>query len=135
VEEEEEREVLVPIKEVGANMSQTLDNPSPLKLDKKKVGYVTRGSNKINTSNNKTQVLKKKGHFWGRNLESADVQVAREWEVNEEFIDHEQEDPPKDENVFPSIYTSVVNTLIASSFGPNVATLDEDDNKNANEEL
>jgi hypothetical protein len=44
--EEDEWDVLVPIKEGGVNLSQMLDNLSPLKVDKKKDGYVTRGSNK-----------------------------------------------------------------------------------------
>jgi hypothetical protein len=135
VEEEKEQEVPIPIKEGGANLSQTLDNPNPPKLDNKKVGYVSRGINKRNASNNKTQVLKKKGRFWERNPKNVDVQVAREWDVNEELTNHEQEDLLKDEDVFASINTSVVNTSITSSFGPNVVVLDENDNKNANEEL
>ncbi len=135
MEEEKEQEVPIPIKEGGANLSQTLDNPNPPKLDNKKVGYVSRGINKRNASNNKTQVLKKKGRFWERNPKNVDVQVAREWDVNEELTNHEQEDLLKDEDVFASINTSVVNTSITSSFGPNVVVLDENDNKNANEEL
>ncbi len=89
-----------------------LDNPSPSKLDKKKASYVTRGNNKRKASSSKTQVLKKKGHSWGRNLESVDVQVARERKANEELIDHEQEDPPKDEDVFALINTSIVNSFL-----------------------
>jgi len=38
----EEKEQEVPTEEGGANLSQKLDNPSPPKVDKKKVGYVTR---------------------------------------------------------------------------------------------
>lgn len=66
VEEEEELEVLVLTKEGGANLSQTLDNQNPPKVDKKKVGYVIRGSNKRKASNNKIPILKKKGRSWGR---------------------------------------------------------------------
>ncbi len=135
MEEEGERKVLVLIKEGGANLSQTLDNPSPLKLDKKKVGYVTGGSNNRKTSSSKTQVPKKKGCSWGRNPKNVDVKAMREWEASEEFIDHEQEDHLKDEDVFALINAFVVNTSIASSFGPNMATLDEDDSKNTSEEL
>jgi hypothetical protein len=54
VEEEDEQDVLVLIKEGGANLSQTLDNLSPLNVDKKKASYVTRGSNKRKASSNKT---------------------------------------------------------------------------------
>ncbi len=45
-DEEEERKVLIPIEEGGVNMSQMLDNLNPPKVDKKKVSYVTKGSNK-----------------------------------------------------------------------------------------
>jgi hypothetical protein len=62
---------------------------NPLKVTKKKVGYVTRGSNKRKASSNKIQVSRKKGQSRGRNLESVDVQTARKWEANEEFINHE----------------------------------------------
>jgi len=89
VEEEGEQKVLIPLKEGGANLSQTLDNPSPSKLDKKKVGYVTRGSNKKKTSSNKTQVPKKKGRSRGRNPKNVDVQAMRERKASEELIDHE----------------------------------------------
>jgi hypothetical protein len=89
VEEEEKWKVLIPIEEGGTNLSQTLDNPNPLKVDKKKVGYVTRGSNKRKASNNKTQVPKKKGRSRGRNPKNVNVQTMREWEANEELIDHE----------------------------------------------
>jgi len=51
--EQDERGVFVPIEEGGANLSQTLDNMNPPKVDKKKVGYVTRGSNKRKAYNNK----------------------------------------------------------------------------------
>jgi len=37
--------------------------------------------------------------------------------------------------VFASINASIVNTSIAPPFGPNMATLDEDDSKNTSEEL
>jgi hypothetical protein len=53
-EEEDEWNVIVPIEEGGANLSQTLDNLSPPNVDKKKASYVTRGSNKRKASNNKT---------------------------------------------------------------------------------
>jgi hypothetical protein len=53
VEDEEEQEVVVPIEEGGTNLSQTLDNLSPPKVNKKKVSYVTRENNKRKTSNNK----------------------------------------------------------------------------------
>ncbi len=46
VEEEAEQEVFIPTKEGGANLSKTLDNLSPPKVDKEKIGYVTRGINK-----------------------------------------------------------------------------------------
>jgi hypothetical protein len=69
-----------------------LDNPNPPKVDKKKVGYVTRGSNKRKAPNSKIQVLQNKGRSRGRNPKSVDVQATKEWEVSEEFIDHEQED-------------------------------------------
>ncbi len=59
----------------------------------------------------------------------------REQEASEELIDHEQEDPLKDENVFTLINTSVVYTSITSSSRPNVAALYWDDNKKINEEL
>jgi hypothetical protein len=91
VEEEDEQHVLVPIEEGGANLSQMLDNPSSPKVDKKEASYVTRGSNKRKAPSSETQVLEKKGHFWGRNLKSVNVQVAKERKANEEFIDHEQE--------------------------------------------
>jgi hypothetical protein len=51
---EEEQEVFFSIEEGGVNLSQTLDNPSPPKVDKKKVGYVKRGSNRKKASNYKT---------------------------------------------------------------------------------
>ncbi len=54
MEEEDERDVLVPIKKGGTNISQMLDNLSPPNVDKKKASYVTRGSNKIKTSSSKT---------------------------------------------------------------------------------
>jgi hypothetical protein len=73
VKEEDERDVLVLIKEGGVNLSQMLDNLSPLKVDKKKVGYATRGSIKKEASNNKTQVPKKKSCSRGRNRESVNV--------------------------------------------------------------
>jgi hypothetical protein len=60
VEEQEEPKVLVLTKEGGANLSQTLDNQNPPKVDKKKVSYVTRGSNKRKSSNNKIPISKKK---------------------------------------------------------------------------
>jgi hypothetical protein len=66
-----------------------LENLSPQKVDKKKVGYVTRGSNKRKASRNKTQVSKKEGYFQGRNPKIVDVQVAKEWEASEELINHE----------------------------------------------
>jgi hypothetical protein len=66
VEEEEEPKVLVLTKEGGTNLSQTLENQSPPKVDKKKVGYVTRGGNKRKASSNKNPISKKKGHSWGR---------------------------------------------------------------------
>jgi hypothetical protein len=46
VEEETEQEVFVLTKEGGSNLSKTLDNLSPPKVNKKKIGYVTRGINK-----------------------------------------------------------------------------------------
>jgi hypothetical protein len=52
--EEDEQGVVIPIEEGGANLSQTLDNLNLSKVDKKKVSYVTRGSNKRKASNNKT---------------------------------------------------------------------------------
>ncbi len=73
VKEEDERDVLVLIKKGGVNLSQMLDNLSPLKVDKKKVGYVTRGSIKKEASNNKTQVLKKKSCSQGKYRKSVDV--------------------------------------------------------------
>jgi hypothetical protein len=112
-----------------------LDNLSPPKVNKKKVGYVTRGSNRRKTSSSKIQVLKKKGLFRGRNSKNVNVQATRKWEASEEPTDHEQEDPPKDENVFTSINTSVINTSITSSFRSNVVALDGDDNKKVGEEL
>ncbi len=104
-------------------------------MDKKKVCYVTRGSNKRKASNNKTQVLKKKGSYWGRNPKSVDVQVARKRKASEEPINHEQEDLPKGEDVLTLINTSIINTSVTSSFGSNVAALDGDDNKRVGEEL
>jgi hypothetical protein len=62
-------------------------------------------------------------------------QVAKEWEANKELTDHEQEDPLKDEDVFALINTSIMNTSITSSYGLNVAALDEDVNKNVGQEL
>jgi hypothetical protein len=53
-EEEVEQEVFVPTKERGANLSKTLDNLSPPKVDKGKARYVTRGSNKRKASCSKT---------------------------------------------------------------------------------
>jgi hypothetical protein len=50
-----------------------LDNLSSPKVDKKKVGSITRGSNKKKASNNKTQVLKKKGCSQRRNPKNVDV--------------------------------------------------------------
>jgi hypothetical protein len=108
---------------------------NPPKVDKKKASYVTRGSNKRKASNNKTQILKKKSFFRGRNPKNANVQAGKEWEANEELTNHEQEDPLKDEDVFALINTSIMNTLITSSNGPNFMALDEDDNKNVGEEL
>ncbi len=135
VEDDEKQEVVVPIEEGGANLSQKLDNLSPLKVNKKKASYVTRGNNKRKASSSKTQVSKKKGQSQGRNPESVDVQATKLREASEALIDHEQEDPPKDKDVFTSINTFVINTLIASSYGLNVAALDEDDNKKIGEEL
>ncbi len=133
--EEDERGVLVPIEEGGANLSQTLDNLNPSKMDKKKVGYVTRGSKNKKAYNNKTHIPKKKGCSLGRNTKSVDVRIAKEREANGELIKHEQKDPPKDKDVFASINTFVLNTSIAFSSRPNVTALDEDDNKKASEEL
>jgi hypothetical protein len=88
VEEEEEQKVLIPIEEGGANLSQTLDNPNPPKVDKKKVGYVIRGSNK-----RKALVVqcgfRKRKVIQGGNPENVNVQAMKEWEANEELIDHE----------------------------------------------
>jgi hypothetical protein len=75
----------------------------------------------------KTQVSKRKGCSRWKNLENVDVQDLKEQEGNEELTDHEQEDLPKDENVLALINTSIINTSIASSIGPNVATLDGED--------
>ncbi len=104
-------------------------------MDQKKVRYVTRGNNKRKASNSKTQVSKRKGHSRGKNLESIDVQDLRDQEANEELIDHEQEDLPKDEDVLASINTSIVNTSITSTIGPNVIALNGDNNKKIGEEL
>lgn len=46
MEEEDEQDVFIPIKEGKPHLSQTLDNSNPSKVDKKKASYVTRGSNK-----------------------------------------------------------------------------------------
>jgi hypothetical protein len=54
VEEEDEQDVFIPIKEGRPHLSQTLDNSNPSKVDKKKVSYVTRGSNKRKASNSKS---------------------------------------------------------------------------------
>jgi hypothetical protein len=54
VEDKEKQKVVVPIKEGGANLSQMLENSNPSKVNKKKVGYVARGSNNRKVSNNKT---------------------------------------------------------------------------------
>ncbi len=55
--------------------------------------------------------------------------------VSDELINHEQEDPLKDEDVLTLINTSIVNTSITSSSGSNVAALDGDNNKKVGEEL
>jgi hypothetical protein len=55
--------------------------------------------------------------------------VARSRESSEELTNHEQEDPPKDEDVFPSINTFVINTSITSSSRLNVVALNEDNKK------
>jgi hypothetical protein len=81
--EEEKQEVLI-ANEGGVNLSQMLENRSPPKVDKKKVGYVTRGSNKRKASNSKIQILKKNGCFWGKNSKKCYVQVVKEQEANEE---------------------------------------------------
>ncbi len=53
--------------------------------------------------------------------------------VSDELINHEQEDPLKDEDVLTLINTSIVNTSITSSSGSNVAALDGDNNKKVGE--
>ncbi len=104
-------------------------------MDKKKSSYVTRGNNKRKAFNSKTHVLKKNGHFWGKIPKRVDFQVVREWEASDELIDHEQKDQPKDKDVLALINMSIINTLIASSSRPTMATLDEDDSKKIGKKL
>jgi hypothetical protein len=59
----------------------------------------------------------------------------RKREASDKLTNHEQVDPPKDEDVFISIKTSIVNTSIASSIGPNVVVLNGKDSKKTSEEL
>jgi len=79
--------------------------------------------------------LKRKVHSQRKNLKNVHVQALKKQEFSEELIDHEQEDPPKDEDVLASINTSIVNTSIAFSIGPNVVVLHGVDNKKVGEEL
>lgn len=138
------------------NQSQTLEHLNPPKVNKKKPGYVTRGKNKKRTSNmnnqlmSKSQPVRKKGRFQGRNPKNNDSPIPLALEVipfaqeaspkayqeaPEEPSGHDQEDSRKEDNVLASINMSMVNTSIASSLRPTLVVVDVDESYKAGEEL
>ncbi len=56
-------------------------------------------------------------------------------EMLEESNSHDQEDSRKEDDVFTSLNTSMVNTSIALLLGPTLATIDANESKKVGDEL